>query len=59
LIGQEVASYNREAFFNDIIDFDNQSVGYNDISIGQVFKGYGSERVFLIECHSFLVLIIP
>jgi TonB-linked SusC/RagA family outer membrane protein len=46
LIGQEVASYNREAFFNDIIDFDNQSVGYNDISIGQVFKGYGSERVF-------------
>lgn len=44
--GFETASYNREMFFNDIIDFDNQSVGFNDISVGQVFKDYGSERVF-------------
>lgn len=46
LAGFETASYNREMFFNDIIDFDNQQVGFNDISIGQVFKDYGSDRVF-------------
>ncbi len=46
LVGFETASYNREMFFNDIIDFDNQQVGFNDISIGQVFKDYGSLRVF-------------
>lgn len=46
LLGQEAASYNREAFFNDITNFENQSVGFNDVSIGQEFKGYGSERIF-------------
>lgn len=44
--GFETATYNQEGFFNDIIDFDNQSVGFNDISVGQVFKDYGSNRVF-------------
>jgi len=44
--GFEVARYNNESFFNDITDFENQSLGYNDISIGQVFKNYGSSRNF-------------
>lgn len=44
--GFETASYNQESFFNDIIDFDNQSVGINDISIGQIFRDYGSNRIF-------------
>tara|TARA_R110001632_G_scaffold105447_1_gene214855 strand:+ start:5187 stop:8210 length:3024 start_codon:yes stop_codon:yes gene_type:complete len=42
--GFEVAKYNRESFFIDIIDFENQALGVNDISIGAVFKDYGSER---------------
>lgn len=46
LAGFETASYNSEMFFNDIVDFDNQQVGFNDISIGQVFKDHGSLRVF-------------
>lgn len=40
--GVEVARYNRESFFNDITGFENQSLGFNDISIGQVFKDFGS-----------------
>ena len=44
--GYELAKYNRESFFNDIINFENQEIGFNDTSIGQVFKGYGSNRTF-------------
>lgn len=51
--GFELSSYNNETFFNDIIDFDNQGVGYNDISIGQVFKSYGSDRIFSNRISAF------
>ena len=44
--GFETASYNNETFFNDIVGFDNQQVGFYDISIGQTFKDYGSDRIF-------------
>ncbi|MFN3755690.1 MAG: SusC/RagA family TonB-linked outer membrane protein [Flavobacterium sp.] len=52
LAGFEVAGYNFESFFLDIIDFENQFVGFNDIRAGQVFKDYGSER-FLSNRMSF------
>ena len=44
LIGAEAARYINESFFNDITGFENQSLGFNDISIGQVFKDFGSNR---------------
>lgn len=44
IAGNELAKYNRESFFNDIVNFENQAVGFNDISIGQIFRGYGTER---------------
>jgi TonB-linked SusC/RagA family outer membrane protein len=43
--GVEFYRYSRESFFNDIIGFDNQEIGFNDISIGQTFKDYGSNRL--------------
>lgn len=43
--GVEFYKYNREGFFNDIIGFDNQEIGFNDISIGQTFKDYGSDKI--------------
>ncbi|CAM1373249.1 SusC/RagA family TonB-linked outer membrane protein [Tenacibaculum xiamenense] len=43
--GLEFFKYNREGFFNDITNFENQELGVNDISIGQVFKDYGSDRI--------------
>lgn len=43
--GIEFFRYLRETFFNDIVGFDNQQLGFNDISIGQTFKNYGTERV--------------
>lgn len=46
LTGLETARYNNESFFNDITGFENQSLGFNDISLGQVFKDFGSNRNF-------------
>lgn len=43
--GVEMYRYTRESFFTDIIGFDNQELGFNDISIGQTFKDYGSNRL--------------
>lgn len=40
--GVEVARYNNESFFNDITGFENQSLGFNNIGIGQVFKDFGT-----------------
>ena len=43
--GIERFRYNRESFFNDIIGFENQELGFNDISIGEVFRAYGTNRL--------------
>lgn len=43
--GIERSRYSRESFFNDIIGFENQELGFNDISIGQVFRAYGTNRL--------------
>jgi TonB-linked SusC/RagA family outer membrane protein len=45
LAGVEVARYNNDTFFNDITGFENQSLGVNDIGIGQVFKDFGSNAL--------------
>ncbi len=44
LFGVEQYRYQRESFFLDITNFDLQELGFNDISIGQTFKDYGSNR---------------
>jgi len=44
LLGVEQYRYQRESFFLDITNFDLQELGFNDISIGQTFKDYGSNR---------------
>tara|TARA_R110001632_G_scaffold20370_6_gene61058 strand:- start:2921 stop:5944 length:3024 start_codon:yes stop_codon:yes gene_type:complete len=43
--GVEMYRYSRESFFNDIVGFDNQELGFNDISIGEAFRDYGSNRL--------------
>lgn len=53
VLGFETAGYNQETFFNDIIDFDNQAVGFYDISVGQVFRDYGSNRLFSNRMSAF------
>jgi len=44
LLGHEAFKYNWETLFLDVTDFDFQGAGINDISLGQVFNGYGSQR---------------
>lgn len=51
--GIERFRYSRESFFNDIIDFENQELGFNDISIGQVFRAYGTNRLISKRMSSF------
>jgi len=45
LAGAEVARYMYESFFNDVTGFENQSLGFNNIGIGQVFNDFGTERL--------------
>lgn len=40
----EVSLYNFERFFNDISNFDIESLGYNNIAIGQTPLSYGTLR---------------
>jgi TonB-linked SusC/RagA family outer membrane protein len=44
LLGHEAFKYNWETTFLDVTDFDFQGAGINDISLGQVFNNYGSQR---------------
>ncbi|WP_088323989.1 SusC/RagA family TonB-linked outer membrane protein [Polaribacter tangerinus] len=43
--GIERFRYSRESFFNDIIGFENQELGFNNIAIGQTFREYSSDRL--------------
>ncbi|WP_445748584.1 SusC/RagA family TonB-linked outer membrane protein [Polaribacter sp.] len=45
LVGAEAASYLWESFFNDVTGFENQSLGYNNIGLGQVFNDYGTSAL--------------
>ena len=45
LVGAEAASYIWESFFNDVTGFENQSLGFNNIGLGQVFNDYGTSAL--------------
>ena len=43
-VGFEVFHYNFEDFFNEVIGFENQTTGVNNISVGTAVSAYSTQR---------------